>query len=439
MPPAVTLKWPSYRWESMVLSLRRLERLIVCGVLEPMMQPKPRSLGYVLTIAVIFALGLSQTLLAQQEESATRDPTRLIKEALASGNVQSSRQLLSGFLAQPRLSADVLQEVGANLANLELYEEAAQVFARCVNDYPKIFAGYYNLSLAQLALRKYPEALDTLNKAPRGSPSEDLQRTYMHGKVEMGLGQDAQAERDLSAAFAAAPQEENFALDLGLLYIREFKYQQAVNTLQKANALRKNDPYLQLGLALSQFLAGQNLESVETCKSLLAVQPNSSPVRLMMAFGLYMGGKTAEAEKVAAEGLRDPNPSPYLYYLDAVTLMKLQSKDTDVILSDLARAAREIPGCSLCYLALSKLHEKTGEQKLALDDLEKAIKLDPSFAEAWYRLSVFYNQSGRHAEAERARRRFEELKENKANRETDMLRNIFLNALGGESSTHDSR
>jgi len=403
-----------------------------------MIELNRRALGYALVIPFIMALGLPHTLLAQQEGLGAGDLGHAIKEALASGNVDSSRQLLSRFLAQPGLSADVLQDVGVSLAKLDLYAEAAQVFARCVHDYPKMFAGYYNLSLAELALRKYHEALDTLNKAPLASPSEELQRTYMRGKVEMGLGQDAQAERDLSAAFAAEPQEENFALDLGLLYIREFKYQQAVNVLQKANSFRRKDPYLQLGLALSQFLAGQSLESVETCRALLAVQPNSSPVRLMMAFGLYIGGKTGEAEKVAAQGLRDRHPSPYLYYLDAVALLKLQSKNTDVIQSDLSHAVREIPGCSLCYLALSKVHERTGEQKIALDDLEKAISLDPSFAEAWYRLALFYDQTGRHTEARQARRRFEELKENKANRETDMLRDIFLNALVGEASPHGS-
>jgi tetratricopeptide (TPR) repeat protein len=257
----------------------------------------------------------------------------------------------------------------------------------------------------------------------------------MRGKVEMALGQDVQAERDLSAAFDTAPEQENFALDLGLFYIRKWKYQEALRVFRKANGFRKHDPYLQLGLALSQFLAGESLESVETCRALLALQPDFSPVRLMMAFGLYMGGKIDEAEKIAAQGLHDPNPPCYLYYLHAVALLKLQSKDYNVILDDLNRAVRGIPGCSLCYLALSKVHQRTGDQESALSDLEKAISLDPSFSEAWYRLAALCDQTGRHTEGQQARRRFEELKEDKANRETDILRNVFLNVMGGESSS----
>ncbi len=362
-----------------------------------------------------------------------------IDDALANGDVNATRQLLPKFLAEAGLAADALLQAGVNLARHDLYTEAEQVFGRCVKDYPNMFEGYYNLALAELALREYSEALATVKKAPRGSPSDELARTYMRGKIEMALGQDAQAERDLSAAFAAAPEEENFALDLGLLYIREWKYQQAVEFFRKASGFRKNAPYLQLGLALAQYLGGQSLESVETCRALLAVQPDLSPARVMMAFGLYMGGKIGEAEKIAAQGLHDPNPFPYLYYLHAVALLKLQSKDYGGILNDLRLAVREIPRCSLCYLAFSKVHQRMGDQETALADLEKAVNLDPSFAEAWYRLVPLYDQAGRHAEAQQAQRRFEGFKEDKANRETEILRNVFLKVLGGEGSPEDNR
>ena len=65
---------------------------------------------------------------------------------------------------------------------------------------------------------------------------------------------------------------------------------------------------------------------------------------------------------------------------------------------------------------------------------KKRWRLDSTLAEAWYRLASLYDQEGRHAEAQQARRRFEEPKENKANRETEMLRDVFLKTLGGEGS-----
>jgi len=147
-----------------------------------------------------------------------------------------------------------------------------------------------------------------------------------------------------------------------------------------------------------------------------------------------MQGNVDEAAQVAAQGLHDPDPFPYLYYIHAAALLKQQYKDYDGILKDLALAERSIPACSLCYLAKSKAHQKMGERDAATADLEKALEMDSTLAEAWYRLASLYDQEGRHAEAQQARRRFEELKENKANRETEMLRDVFLKTLGGEGS-----
>jgi tetratricopeptide (TPR) repeat protein len=93
-----------------------------------------------------------------------------------------------------------------------------------------------------------------------------------------------------------------------------------------------------------------------------------------------------------------------------------------------------MPACSLCYLAQSKAHQKMGERDAATADLEKALEMDSMFAEAWYRLASLYDQAGRHAEAQQARRRFEDLKGNKADRETEMLRDVFLKTLGDEGA-----
>jgi tetratricopeptide (TPR) repeat protein len=357
-----------------------------------------------------------------------------IEEALAKGDSNAVQKLVPKFLAQPRLPADTLLRTGVSLAEHDMYSEAARVFERCVRDSPQLFEGYYNLAFAELALKKNPEALATLAKTPRFTEFSEVARTYLRGKIEAALGKNAEAERDLATAFAAAPREENYALDLGLFYLRVYNYQQALAVFQKATSLQKNSPFLQLGLGLGQYLGGQEAESIETCRALLAVQPHFSPGRVMMAFALYMQGRIEEAEKTAAQGLRDPNPFPYLYYLDGVCLIKLQSRDYDLMLNDLTIAARAIPRCSLCYLALSKVHQRKGDRAVATADLEKAVRLDPSFAEAWYRLAALYEQAGQAEAARQARGRFEELKGNKANRETEMLRDVFLKSLGGEGS-----
>jgi tetratricopeptide (TPR) repeat protein len=355
-----------------------------------------------------------------------------IGEALAKGDTTAVRRLVPEFLATPRLPADTLLRTGASLAQQDLYSEAAKVFERCVKDFPNLFEGYYNLALAELALREFSTALDTLGKAPRTIESAEVARTYLRGKIEAAMGRNEAAERHLAAAFAAAPAEENYALDLGLFYLRDHDYQRALAVFQKATSVVKDSPFLQLGLGLGQFLGGRPAEAIETCRSLLAVQPNFSPARVMMGFALYEQGMVEEAASTAAQGLRETNPSAYLYHLHAVCLYKLQSHDYDLMLDDLTAATQAIPRCSLCYVALSKVHQSKGERGIARADLERAVSLDPTLPEAWYRLSVIYESAGQADKAGKARRRFEELKGNKANKETEMLRDVFLKSLGNE-------
>ena len=49
---------------------------------------------------------------------------------------------------------------------------------------------------------------------------------------------------------------------------------------------------------LAQFMGGHEGESVETCKKLLAFDPDFPSARLLMAFALYISGRNAEAEEL---------------------------------------------------------------------------------------------------------------------------------------------
>lgn len=387
-----------------------------------------------LRVASLPRVAAAQTKGAQTPNAASPTLGGQIEDALVKGNIDAVRMLVPKFLNEPNVSADMLLRIGVNLAQHELFPEAADVFGRCVENHPRLFEGYYNFALAKLALRQYPVALATIQQAPHATRPQEVARTYLRGKIESDLGQNAQAEQDLAAAFAATPQEENYELDLGLAYIRARSYQPAVEVFEKASTFHKNSPFLLLGLSLAQFLGGQNAASIATCHSVLRLHPDFSPVRVLLAFVFTMQGNVDEAAQVAARGLHDPAPFPYLYYIHAAALLKQQSQDYGVILNDLAFAERAISGCSLCYLIQSKAHQKMGERDAATADLEKAVEMDSTLTEAWYRLASLYDQAGRHADAQQARRRFEDLKENKANRETEMLRDVFLKSLGDEGA-----
>ena len=381
---------------------------------------------------------VADTLLPAQEGqnpgSLTNALVDSLERALSAGKLDEAHDLLVEILKRPHLSSDTLLRVGIQFAQLERYGEAAQTFQRCIQEHPEVFEAYYNLTLAEIAEQKWGDALTTLQRAPQKSRSEILACTYLRGKVEHSQGKVTEAERDLSDAFAGAPQNPAYGMDLGLFYIQQHDYLRAAAVFGQAAELNPRSSFLLLGLSLSRFLAGQNKQSLETLRKLLSIQPDFAPAQLLMTFVLSVEGRLEDAEKIARQGLNTADASPYLYYLDASILVKLQSREFKRIFDELRIARSKIPSCSLCYLTESKAYEAEGNLDEALADLETATRLDSSLSEAWYRLAALYRRIGRSADASLAQDRFQALKADKEGREVEMLRENFLQSLGAAQS-----
>src|SRR6266566_2173086 len=365
----------------------------------------------------------------QPSQSSSNALVESLEKALSEGKAEKAHDLLTQILKRPRLTSDFLLRVGIQFAERELYGEAAEAFQRCIQEHPEIFEAYYDLALADIAEQKWEAALSILQQAPQQSRAEILACSYLRGKVEDSQGKTSEAEHDLSDAFAGAPQNPTYGMDLGLFYVHEHAYLQAATVFERAAAFNSRSSFLLLGLSLSRFLAGQHEQSIEALRKLLSMHPDFAPAQLLLTFALSVEGRLQDAEKVARQGLNSPHPSPYLYYLDASVLLKLQSREYKRIFEELSVAQREIPSCSLCYLTKSKAHQAQGNFKAAIADLEIATRMDSSFPEAWYCLASLYRRVGRSADASRAQDQFQKLKADKEGREIQMLRENFLQTL----------
>jgi tetratricopeptide (TPR) repeat protein len=352
-----------------------------------------------------------------------------LERALSEGKSENAHDLLIQILKRPHLTSDFLLRVGIQFASQELYREAAEAFQRCIQEHPEVFEAYYNLALADIAEQKWEAALVTLQQAPQESRAEVLACSYLRGKVEDSQGKTSEAEHDLSDAFAGVPQNPSYGMDLGLFYVRKHAYLQAAAVFERAVGLNPHSSFLLLGLSLSRFLAGQHEQSIGALRKILSMQPHFAAAQLLLTFALSVEGKLEDAEKVARQGLSSSHPSPYLYYLDASVLVKLQSRQYKRIFEELRISQREIPSCSLCYLTESKAHQAQGNFAGAIADLEIATRLDSNFPEAWYRLASLYRRVGRSGDASLAQGQFEKLKADKEGREIQMLRDNFLQTL----------
>lgn len=388
--------------------------------------------------AVVIAIALvtfSPSLFPQaQEQGATESLEREIDQSLAAGAEQQAAASLNELLAQPQVDSSLLLRVGIDFAQKGLYSEASRAFTRVVRDAPALFEGHYNLALAELAEGHLNPALDAINQAPQTSEEDATARLYLRGKIEAALGQDTEAEHDLSAAFAKQPGQENYALDLGLLYLRSHAYAKSEDVFAQGSQLNPHSPYLLLGLALAQFLGGRTSQSVEASRRLLAADPDFSPARLLLGFTLYFDGNLDAARRVALAGLERSDPDPYLYYLDAAVLLKQHGGEYARILSDLAAAEKGMPGCALCYVASGKAREEQNDLAGALSDFQTSVRLAPGLSEGWYHLASVSDHMGKKAQAKDARQHFQQMKASEDEREKEMMRDVLLQSLGTEGS-----
>ena len=135
--------------------------LLILPPLAFVIVPEGRAQSCLLRTPALNLIGQGQKAGAQYALTPSRTFEGQIEDPLAKGNLASSRTLMTKLLVEPNVSTDTLLGTGTILGQHELFPEAADVCERCVKDHPKLFEGYYNLALAQLALRNQPAALAT--------------------------------------------------------------------------------------------------------------------------------------------------------------------------------------------------------------------------------------------------------------------------------------
>jgi tetratricopeptide (TPR) repeat protein len=319
-------------------------------------------------------------------------------------------------------SADLLA-TGMKLSEQERYAEAAEVFRRCVALNPRSFEAHYDLGLALFALRRIDEARQAMENVAPNDMAQNAARLYLLGKIDEAAGDKPRARRELAAAFKTDPSEENHALDYGMFLVRQGDWQNAIQAFARAAEAHPRSTYVLLGMAMAQAFGGKREDAIGTCRRIVRYDPKFSPALLVMAFAHYMSGEYSQSERAAAAGLQLPSAAPYLYYLQAAALLKLNSTSYSQMLADLDAAERGIPSCTLCYFVRSKVHEAAGDVAAAIADLNVLVtRIAPDFDQAWYRLATLYRKLGQTAEAQAARERFETIRASRADPELELAR-----------------
>lgn len=305
------------------------------------------------------------------------------------------------------------------------------MFARGVERFPDSFEARYDLALTRLALNQNREAEAALDGAKPASAPERAASQYLRGKIELASGNPGQARGHLEEAYRARPQEENYALDLALLYIRSEAYVPAIDVLEAATQVHPDSAEIRLELALAEVLAGRSLEAIALAQRLTHDDTEPSLAGLIATFAYCMKGEYQACEDKATEGLRSAHAHPYLYYLRAMARWNLTPAENGAPLADLNAAVAKLPACGVCLQLRSRVFESMQDNQAAIADMQTAVEQDARSAAAWYRLSMLYKKTGdKHRQTE-ALRRYEAIHSRQADQEKESFRQLFLETSGG--------
>ncbi len=301
---------------------------------------------------------------------------------------------------QPRLPM-AYNDRGRAYVRLARYEEAIADFKKAIELEPQ--SEYYtNLGLAFLATGAYKEGAEAFTEAiEQESRNADL---YIHrAQCYDALDQNVLAVSDYTQAIELDPDGMDAAVynNRGTAYFNLGEYEQAVVDYNHALALEPEDELLIYRNRAESFRSMGDMEhAVEDMLYLMEKDPdneeNTQYRHVIASYYLQeqQYDKAIEHLKVLSE--EDPENVD----------LKLQLADCAYIMEDYEQAieyysaAIKLKADAVSYGNRADCYLKTGNQKKALKDLNKAIKLDPEYGWAYYMRAQIYLDQEEYEKAE---------------------------------------
>jgi tetratricopeptide (TPR) repeat protein len=181
--------------------------------------------------------------------------------------------------------------------------------------------------------------------------------------------------------------------------------------LQEALKQFPQSPRLWLALGIAQLTYGQNVESENSFKQSLALDPKAVPALAYLGVtyaerGLYDNALGFFQRAIAL------NPQlGTLQYLVADTMLKSSVADTSQVQKYLKRAIELDPNLAAAYLSWATVYVRANQYAEAAPLLERAVALQPELLEAHYQLGRVLMKLKRTDEANRELAIFKTLSE----------------------------
>jgi len=255
-----------------------------------------------------------------------------------------------------------------------------------------------------------------------GSSPNDPAVIFRQGKQAMQAGQLATAEEDFRRVIVLDPKSGAAHVNLGVTYMREKRWDDALTELRRAESLSPNEAGVLLNIGLVYYRKNDFESAIQPFSAALGQAPNSLQARYLLGLCYFFTNKYKEAtETLAPLWDRESAKLNYLYVLSIAASKSsnaevqkrafdrmlavgqntpefhlylgkawLAQHDTGKALEEFRTAAAAQPDLPLVHYFLGRTYLERHAFSEAEAELEKDAALEPDFAYNYEDLGVLY-------------------------------------------------
>ncbi|MGA9813356.1 MAG: tetratricopeptide repeat protein [Terriglobales bacterium] len=328
----------------------------------------------VLALLTIFSLGIikawSQESLPDTAAAHLGQGYDALKQDRYDAAVTEFRAALA---ADPGVTVRARFPLAVALFELHKSDEARhelELVRREVGDHPNVF---YYLGRLDLDDHKYPSAIENLTQAAAKPPFPDT--AYYLGYAYFKQGKLASAEKWLKQASRLTPYDARVPYQLGLVYRKQGRAQEATNSLALSEKLRQRDSnQSRLRMECRQKLdQGLHEEARSICEQLYDPNDADKLTELGTIYGQY--GDLQAALKPLRRAAELAPQSPQMQYNLALTYYRLNQFEP--ARQALANSVQRWPDLFQLASLYGAILAKLGQDLPAYQALQHAHQLNP--------------------------------------------------------------
>jgi tetratricopeptide (TPR) repeat protein len=282
------------------------------------------------------------------------------------------------------------------------YATAIPLMERVRAAFPQSYDVNYNLSLAYLRNKNYAKAAEALQILVKQHPRAEAYNLL--AVVQEKLQHYLKAVHAFQKAAELEPGNEDYRFDYAFELLKHKTDRAALAIFASGVRDFPRSLKLHLGMGCTYFVVGKHEEAAGILLEAIKIEPNNRLAYLLL-------GKTYEQAasfRVAVEEafrayLEKLPPDPWAHYNYAKILtlgaQSAPKPDFQAAKTHLQRALSLDPRFAEAYVQLAILLQTQDQNKESLPFLARAVQSNPGLAAAHYRLGLAYRRLGRKEEA----------------------------------------